>query len=309
MELISPPTLKKGYTVGIIAPARKVVKEEIEPALTMLNDWGLNVKLGTHIFGEYNQFSGTDTERASDFKQMVEDPSIKAILCARGGYGTVRLLDHINLRALQREPKWIIGFSDVTVLHSILNAWFKVETIHGIMAINFPSDGLPNLSTESLRRVLFGEPQVYRINYHKFNRLGQCKGELCGGNLSILASIAGTDADISTNGKILFIEDLDEYLYHIDRMMMNLKRSGKLKDLAGLIVGGMTDMNDNTIPFGRSAYQIIHEAVAEYNYPVCFDFPAGHQKDNVALIMGRIAELNIKQNGSCLAFSPANCKI
>lgn len=309
MELISPPILKAGDAVGIVAPARKITWEEVQPALTLLQSWRLRVVMGDHLFGDYHQFSGTDKQRGRDFQQMIENPEIKAILCARGGYGTIKLLDYINLRDLQREPKWLVGYSDITVLHSILNSWFKMETIHGTMPINFPSSGVSSISTESLRRVLFGESPIYNFQAHQLNRTGIAKGELCGGNLSVLYSISATDADIITNDKILFIEDLDEYLYHIDRMMMNLRRSGKLSGLAGLVVGGMTSMNDNTIPFGRNAYEIIRLAVADYNYPVCFGFPAGHQDENLALIMGRSATLNVQDNECSLAFEPAVCKL
>ena len=305
MNFISPPILQKGDVVGIVAPARKVSREEIATAITMLESWGLKVVLGKNIFGEYNQFSGTDSERAADFQSMIENHQIKAIICARGGYGSVRILSQIDLRYLQREPKWVVGYSDVTVFHGMLNSWYMMESIHGIMPINFPADGKPNISTESLRNVLFGETPTYNAQAHPFNRYGSASGYLIGGNLSILYSICGSDADVITEGKILFIEDLDEYLYHIDRMMMNLKRNGKLRGLAGLIVGGMTDMNDNTIPYGKSALEIIRELVEGYKYPVCFDFPAGHQKENVALIMGRSVNLKVDDNGTTLEFLPA----
>jgi muramoyltetrapeptide carboxypeptidase len=309
MELISPPILKPGDTVGIVAPARKVERADIDGAIRIFESWGLTVVLGNNLFEEQNQYSGTDSQRASDFQSMIVNPEVKAIICARGGYGSMRLLEEISFRQLQREPKWVVGYSDITVFHGILNSWFMMETIHGIMPINFPKDGVSNLSTESLRKVLFGDSPEYNIPYHPLNREGFAKGPLCGGNLSILNSLSGTDADIITNDKILFIEDLDEYLYHIDRMMMTLKRSGKLKVLAGLVVGGMTDMRDNPIPFGKDALQIIREAVDDYDYPVCFNFPAGHQGDNLALIMGRSASLRVKENGSCLAFSPSSCEI
>ncbi|MDY0255412.1 MAG: LD-carboxypeptidase [Tenuifilaceae bacterium] len=309
MELISPPILKKGDTVGIVAPARRVIREEIEPAIKIFESWGLKVKLGANIFGAYNQFSGTDIERAADFQSMIDDAEVKAIICARGGYGTIRLLDHINLRYLQRDPKWVVGYSDITVLHSILNSWFKMETIHGPMPINFPQNGTDNSSTRSLQRVLFGECPSYNIAPHESNRSGMAEGELCGGNLSILYSIAGTDADINTSNKVLFIEDLDEYLYHVDRMMMNLKRSGKLSQLAGLVIGGMTSMKDNTIPYGQGAIEIISNAVAEYDYPVCFGFPAGHLDENLALMLGRNVTLKVANDGVQLSFSAPACEL
>ncbi len=305
MNFISPSILQKGDAVGIVAPARKVSREEIAVSIAMFESWGLKVVLGKNLFGELNQFSGTDTERAADFQSMIENPQVKAIVCARGGYGSVRILNHLDLRSLQREPKWVIGYSDITVFHGILNSWYMMESIHGIMPINFPVDGKPNISTESLRRVLFGETPTYNALVHPFNRYGSASGKLIGGNLSILYSLSGSDADMITEGKILFIEDLDEYLYHIDRMMMNLKRSGKLRGISGLIVGGMIDMNDNAIPYGKTALEIIRETVAEYQYPVCFGFPTGHQKENVALLMGRMATLKVDEKGTSLEFLPA----
>lgn len=302
MNFISPPILKKGDAVGIVAPARKVSREEISASIAMFESWGLKVVLGKNLFGELNQFSGTDSERAADFQLMIENPQVKAIVCARGGYGSVRILNNLTLRDLQREPKWVIGYSDITVFHAMLNSWYMMESIHGIMPINFPENGESNISTESLRRVLFGETPTYNAQPHPFNRYGSASGKLIGGNLSILYSLSGSDAEIITEGKILFIEDLDEYLYHIDRMMMNLKRSGKLRGITGLIVGGMVDMNDNAIPYGKTALEIIHEAVADYHYPVCFGFPAGHQKENVALILGRMTTLKVDENGTSLKF-------
>lgn len=305
MNFISPPILKKGDAVGIVAPARKVSREEIAASIAMFESWGLKVMLGKNLFGEYNQFSGTDNERAADFQSMIENPQVKAIVCARGGYGSVRILNDIDLRHLQREPKWVVGYSDITVFHGILNSWYMMESVHGIMPINFPADGKPTISTESLRRVLFGETPTYTTPAHPFNRFGSACGNLIGGNLSILYSLSGSDADMITEEKILLIEDLDEYLYHIDRMMINLKRSGKLRGLAGLIVGGMIGMNDNDIPYGKTALEIIRETVDEYQYPVCFGFPAGHQNENVALIMGRMATLRVDENGTSLEFLPA----
>ncbi len=309
MELITPPTLIEGDLVGIVAPARKVSEEEVLPAINLLNSWGLKVLLSKNIYGSYNQFSGTDEERAADFQEMIDDSKVKAIFCARGGYGSIRLLDLLDLRALQRNPKWVIGYSDITVFHGMLNTWFFLETIHGTMPLNFPKDGSENLSTQSLRRVLFGESPTYHAPSHEFNRLGTAEGLLTGGNLSILYSVAGTDADITTDGKILFIEDLDEYLYHVDRMIMNLKHSGKFTNLAGLVVGSMNSMNDNTISFGKSAYEIIKECVASYDFPVCFGFPAGHEEPNLAMVMARKVKLIVDENGATLSFSPPSCTL
>ncbi len=289
MGSIQPPFLKKGDKIGIVACARKVSKEEMDPAIEILKNWGLEVVLGKNLFQADNQFAGTDKERADDLQILLNDNSIKAIISARGGYGTVRIIDKIDFGAFVKHPKWIIGYSDITVLHSHLHT-MGYQTIHSTMPINFSKNAE---ATESLRKALFGEKVTYEIESDLFNKKGNAEGELIGGNLSILYSITGSVSDIHTDGKILFLEDLDEYLYHIDRMMMNLKRSGKLSRLAGLIVGGMSDMKDNAIPFGKSTEEIILDAVKEYNYPVCFHFPAGHIDRNLALPLGKKIKLEV----------------
>lgn len=292
VKLIQPLYLKKGDKIGIVACARKISREEIQPAVDILKSWELEVVLGNNLFNADNQFSGTDNERAEDLQQMLDDSSIKAIISARGGYGTIRIIDLLDFSKFKQNPKWIIGYSDITVLHShIHNLGF--ETIHATMPINFMVD---KEATESLRRALFGEKIEYNFESHPLNRNDKAEGQLIGGNLSLLYALSGSISDIDTQGKILFIEDLDEYLYHIDRMMINLKRSGKLKNLAGLIVGGMTDMKDNTIPFGKSAEEIILDTVKEYDYPVCFNFPAGHIDKNMALIFGKKLTFEVKEN-------------
>jgi muramoyltetrapeptide carboxypeptidase len=300
--MISPGYLKKGDRIGIIAPARKVAEHEMAPAINKFREWGLEVVIGDNLFNEFNQFAGFDDERAEDLQQMLNSSSIRAVICARGGYGTVRIIDSLSFENFVKNPKWLIGFSDATVLLSHIHSNFGIETIHAEMPINFPKDGSDNLSTESLRKCLFGEKIEYSYKLSHCSRKGQAKGLLVGGNLSILYSLAGSGSDINTDGKILFIEDIDEYLYHIDRMMVNLKRSGKLSRLAGLIAGGFTDMKDNLVPFGKSAVRIVYEAVGEYGYPVCFDFPAGHIPENAALIMGREAELEVTSSQISLKF-------
>ena len=272
-------------------------------AISTIRSWGLNVVTGPHLFGENNQYSGTDAERAEDLQKMLDDIEIKAIICARGGYGTVRIIDKLDFSIFEQHPKWIVGYSDVTVLHSHIQTQFGIETLHAIMPINFTEEGSQE-AIESLRKGLFGEPLSYSVGPYSLNQQGNVSGILTGGNLSILYSLTGTGSDIQTEGKILFIEDLDEYLYHIDRMMMNLKRSGKLSGLKALVVGGMTKMNDNTIPFGRQAEEILSEYTREAGIPVCFNFPAGHFPDNRALIMGREAQLNIEAGGVSLQFLP-----
>lgn len=282
--MITPPYLKKGDKIGIVAPARKISREELRPAIDIFSSWGLEVVLGKNIFNQQNQFSGSDEQRAEDLQAMLDDSSVKAIISARGGYGTVRIIDKLNFSLFQKNPKWIIGYSDITVLHSHIHTNFGIETLHATMPINFSQN---QEAVETLRKSLFGEPLNYQIENHSLNKKGKAEGILIGGNLSLLYALCGSKSDLDTKGKILFIEDLDEYLYHIDRMMMNLKRSGKLENLAGIIVGGMSDMKDNLVPFGKNAEEIILDAVKEYDFPVCFNFPAGHIDRNLALIFGR----------------------
>lgn len=298
LTMITPPHLKTGDKVAIIATARKVSYAEMEPAIAQLKAWGLKVLTGNYLTAESNQFAGTDQERTADFQQMLDDADVKAIFCARGGYGSVRIIDRLDFTHFVVSPKWIVGYSDITVFHAHINRNFGIETLHGTMPINFPPDGRETPSTESLRKALFGEDIQYRFASHPLNRMGNASGEVMGGNLSMLYSLSGSISDADTEGKILFIEDVDEYLYHIDRMMMNLKRAGKLSHLAGLVVGGLSGMNDNTIPYGFTAEQIIADAVAEYDYPVSFNFPAGHQDNNFSLIMGRQAVLSVADETS-----------
>ena len=294
----TPSALKKGDKIGIVACARKISKEELQPAVEVFNNWGLEVVYGKKLFNADHQFSGTDTERAEDLQSMLDDASVKAVISARGGYGTVRIIDKIDFTAFRNDPKWLIGYSDLTVLHShVYN--LGVETLHATMPINFPVNAE---AVETLRKVLFGEKLSYEIEAHPLNRSGNAEAELVGGNLSLLYALSGSVSDLDTKGKILFIEDLDEYLYHIDRMMFNLKRSGKLENLAGLIVGGMSDMKDNAVPFGKTAEEIVLEAVREYDFPVCFNFPAGHVDRNLALIIGRKVKLEVTSGKSTLVF-------
>lgn len=285
--MTTPPYLKKGDRIAIVSPARKITPAEVEPAIRMFRAWGLDVVEGEHLYASWSQFAGSDDQRKADFQRMLDDDSIRAIVCSRGGYGTVRIIDQLDFTGFVNNPKWIVGYSDVTVLHSHIHRHFGIETLHAIMPVNFKDkcDGNPSINT--LKKVLFGKEIRYSFPVSPHDRKGSGKGQLVGGNLSILYSLTNTNSDISTHGKILFLEDLDEYLYHIDRMMMNLRRSGKLEGLAGLIVGGMTQMHDNEVPYDKTANGIIAEAVEDYLYPVCYDFPAGHLDDNRALILGR----------------------
>ncbi|MFC4738557.1 LD-carboxypeptidase [Flavobacterium ponti] len=294
-----PPYLKKGDTVAIVCTARKFFPEDAIPAKELLESWGLKTKLGTTIGLDSCQLGGTDLERAADFQNMMDDENIKAIWCARGGYGTVRMVDLLDFTKFNKNPKWIMGFSDVTVLHSQANAE-RVASMHCIMPFTVPkaSDEVK----ETLRKALFGEKMEYIIPSKPYDIQGKASGELVGGNLSILYSLLGSKSSLDTKNKILFIEDLDEYLYHIDRMMQNVKRNGYFENLKGLIVGGMTDMHDNEIPFGQNAVQIITAIAKEYNIPVCFDFPAGHVKDNRALQLGKQVDFEVNEKEVFLKF-------
>ncbi|RLD61174.1 MAG: LD-carboxypeptidase [Bacteroidetes bacterium] len=289
----TPPYLKSGDKIAIVAPAGKIAKDKIDTAIQTLESWGLKVIAGEYLFGSFHQFSATDDDRDIDFQKMLYNDSVRAILCARGGYGSNRIVDYLEFTNLAKSPKWIIGFSDITVFHSHIHTNFQVETIHGTMASGLNGDKKNNLSIDSLRKALFGEKLNYQLKAHPQNRKGNAEGLLTGGNLAILCSLIGTPSDIETSGKILFIEDVGEYLYRLDRMMWQLKRAGKLENIAGLVVGGLTEMKDNETPFGKTAHEIISDCIREYDYPVCFDFPAGHQDDNRAMIFGRNVRLEI----------------
>ncbi|MBT3571413.1 MAG: LD-carboxypeptidase [Flavobacteriales bacterium] len=295
--MIFPEKLKIGDKIGIISPARKITLNELDPAIKTIESWELKVELGSNLFEVDNQFSGTIEQRSTDLQTMIDDDSIKAILCARGGYGTVQIIDNIDFSKLKNNPKWIVGYSDVTVLHSHLNK-LGIASLHATMPINFKTNAKESLA--SLKNGLFGNENNILCGPHPFNKFGKVEAEVVGGNLSILYSLLGSNSDVDTDGKILFIEDLDEYLYHIDRMMMNLKRNGKFTKLKGLVVGSMSDMNDNTIPFGKTAEEIILEYIKEFNFPVCFNFPAGHLDDNRTLVFGKECTLEINENGVIL---------
>jgi muramoyltetrapeptide carboxypeptidase len=297
---VTPPYLRAGDKVGIVCTARKTGRLEIDHAVRKLKSWKLEPVIGNSVGASLNQFAGDDWFRARDVQWMMENPEIRAIFCARGGYGTVRIVDKLTYAPLVKNPKWMIGFSDVTVLHSHIHSQLNIETVHGPMAINFKSSSKDSLN--SLRDVLFGKKVSYKVKSHSLNIFGKGKGQLVGGNLSVLYSICGSRSDISTKGKILLLEDLDEYLYHVDRMMMQLKRTNKLRNLAGMIVGGFTKMKDNETPYGMNALEIIHDHAKEYGYPVAFGFPSGHIMDNRAMILGRQVTLDVSAKGSSVNF-------
>lgn len=293
-----PPYLKKGDTIGIVCPAGAMPVEKVSECIRILNDdWGFTTKVGKTVGRSYNYFSGKDEIRLNDFQSMLDDDSIKAILCARGGYGTGRIIDRLDFSRFRKKPKWIIGFSDVTVFHSHIVSNFKIATLHAPMANAFNDNGYRSEFVRSLKNALTGKKLKYKVPVHPKNRRGKSTGELVGGNLALLAHLTGTKSDIKTAGRILFLEDVGEYLYNIDRMMYQLKRSGKLDKLKGLIIGGFTDSKDTETAFGQSAYEIISELVKEYDYPVCFGFPVSHGKENVALKTGVICSLNVGKSG------------
>ncbi|MFQ3174937.1 MAG: muramoyltetrapeptide carboxypeptidase [Flavobacterium sp.] len=297
--MTTPPVLQKGDTIAILATARKNIDDNLKPAIDLLHSWGLEVIIGNTIGLDDNQLAGTDAQRAADFQLQLDNPNIKGIWCVKGGYGTVRIIDLLDFTKFRQNPKWIIGFSDVTVLHNHLNT-MGFKSIHGIMPITVARASAE--AVESLRLALFGNQLTYQITPDPMNRIGTATGELVGGNLSILYSLLGSKSAIDCTDKILFIEDLDEYLYHIDRMMMNLKRNGCLENIKGIIVGSMSKMRDNEIPWGKNAVQIVEGVIKTYNIPVLYGFPAGHIRDNRALILGSKVHLNVGNNTSSVIF-------
>ena len=300
MSVQFPAPLQAGQRVALVSPARKISATELAPAIATLQSWGLDVVLGESIAGDHHQFAGDDDLRRRDFQQQLDDPTIRAILCARGGYGTARIVDGLDFTGFAAAPKWVAGFSDVTVLNSHLLAR-GYASIHGVMPVLFHQAG-GEQALETLRRALFGEAfQSIEVAPHPLNRPGTATGELVGGNLSLLQTITGTPSQASFAGRILFLEDLDEYLYHIDRMLLHLHRSGQLAGLAGLVVGHFSDMRDNTIPFGTTAWEIIDRYARMYSFPVGYGFPTGHEADNLALVVGQPATLTVTAEGARLS--------
>jgi muramoyltetrapeptide carboxypeptidase len=299
MSISFPPALHAGQRVAIVSPARKISAAELAPAIATLQSWGLEVVLGDSIAGDHHQFAGDDDLRRRDFQQQLDDPSIRAILCARGGYGTARIVDGLDFTAFNTQPKWVAGFSDITVLNAHLLA-LGHASIHGVMPVLFHQEG-GELALETLRRALFGEGfQPVAVVPHPLNRSGTATGALVGGNLSLLQTITGTASQASFAGRILFLEDLDEYLYHIDRMMLHLHRSGQLAGLGGLVVGHFSAMRDNAIPFGSTALEIIDRYARMYDFPVGYGFPVGHEADNLALVVGQTVTLVVDEAGARL---------
>lgn len=303
---ISPPVLKAGDVIGITAPAGYITTEEIRSAVQKMESWGYKIKIGETINKRDFTFGGTDEERAKDLQQMLDDPKIKAIMCARGGYGVVRIIDKLNWEKFKAKPKWIIGFSDATVFHSHLNKNFGIASIHSKMCNSFPDDWslaepIQIETIESIQLALSGKKMKYSVTPNPKNKLGRAEGILIGGNLKMLETLAGTRSDINTAAKILFVEDTGEYMYNVDRMFWNLKRTGKLSQLKGLIIGGFKiKVDEDSDDFGRTLQDVVLEKVKNYRYPVCFDFPVGHQKNNYALKCGVKHKLSISPDNVTL---------
>ncbi len=301
--MLTPPYLKKGDTIGIVSPAAGILPERLENAEQVIASYGYKVVTGKHAASARHQYAGTDAERAADFQRMLDDDRVKMILCSRGGYGSVRIIDRLDFSRFAKQPKWIVGYSDITVFHAHLFGNYGIETLHATMPLNFGNYGEEDHSVGLLFAAASGEKIRYETTTGSLNRTGKADARLVGGNLSVLCSLAGSRSDVDTLGKVLFLEDVGEHLYRLDRMLWTLKRAGKLKNLAGLIVGGLTAMTDNEPGFGKTPREIIAEAVSQYDYPVCFGFPAGHQPENYPLIIGRKVILEVSEDKTTIEFS------
>lgn len=297
-----PPYLKKGDIIGITAPAGFITQEEIQPAMQVMQNWGYRIVIGDTIGKRDFTFGGTDEERSNDLQKMLDDPKIKAIMCARGGYGSIRIVDRLNWTKFKIHPKWIIGFSDITVLHNHIHNNLQIASIHSKMTNSFPdnwsaAEAIQIETINSIQEALSGKKMKYAMLPNEKNKFGVADGILIGGNLKTIESLSGSASDIKTDGKILFVEDTGEYLYSIDRMFWNLKRTGKLKNLKALIVGGFKIKPDDPgEEFGKTIEEIVLEKIKSYTYPVCFDFPVGHQRNNFALKCGVRHRLSVKED-------------
>lgn len=303
-KLVQPSYLKAGDTVAIVAPSGVLLNRnnEVTLATNLLKGWGLHVVIGNHVFKKHGHFAGTDLERAEDFQEALDNPKIKAIWCARGGYGTVRILDKLDYTKFRQNPKWLLGYSDITALHNQFHN-LGYESIHTLMCTSLNEDvsGLEKTIT-TFKEAIFGKNLAYTLAGSPYNKSGSSTAPLVGGNLTMLHTMLGSGTSIDTSGKILFIEEIGEYAYHIDRMLQSLKRAGYFENCKGLLVGDITKVRKNTTEFGRTIEEIILDAVAEYNFPVAFNMPAGHEKDNRALILGRTLQLNVTKGQSSLKF-------
>jgi len=293
--IIIPPYLKKGNTVSITCPAGYMAAEKAQTCISTLQSWGFDVMVGKTLGSKSkNYFSGSDEIRKNEMQAMLDDENIHAILCGRGGYGVTRIIDELDFTKFKKKPKWIIGFSDITILHAHLYTKVKVASLHAPMAAAF-NEG-ENIYIQAWHKALIGKKAKFSCAAHSFNKCGTASAEIIGGNLSLLVHLIGTTSDMNTKNKILFIEDIGEHIYNVDRMLYQLKRSGKLDNLAGLIVGGFTNMQDTERPFGKKVYKLIKEITGPYNYPVCFGFPVSHQTENYALKVGLPYILKISKN-------------
>lgn len=302
-QLIQPELLKSGDTISILAPSGVLnnFDKKIEKAINIFKSWGLNVVLGNHIYDKNGHFAGTDKNREKDFQKALDNKNIKAIWCARGGYGAVRIIDKLNFDNYLKNPKWIIGFSDITVIHNKLN-FLNSESIHAMMITGFEDIGQNNDSLSKLKNVLFGDSLSYSIASNKNNKTGKSEGIIVGGNLTLIQSTIGSKTELKMKDKILFIEEIGEYAYHIDRMLYSLKRAGYFENCKGLIVGQISDVKKNTTDFGRSINELILDVLDEYNFPILFDFPAGHEKTNFPIILGRKVILDVSKPDSKVIF-------
>ena len=299
--MMIPSKLKPGDAVGIVAPARKISKTQLEPALNTLKNWGLEPVLSKNIFSSNHSYlAGTDSERCEDFQSMLDDKNIKAIFCARGGYGSTRILEAIDFSSLEKSPKWIVGFSDVTAFHLRLSM-FGLASIHGTMPIFFGREE-SQASVESIRSILFEGACEIEMLADEANRTGRAEGEVVGGNLSLIVDALNTPSDPDTKGKILVVEEVDEYYYKLDRMFTQLRRTDKLQELAGLLVGHMTDIKNSDLDFGETVQQIVNHAVRDYSFPIAFSFPSGHHEPNHAWIHGATAVLDVGVNKVVLSY-------
>ncbi len=294
--MIFPPNLHMGNTIGITCPAAPLSLENIQPMLTQLEQWGFKIVIGQTIGNSFHTFSDTDANRRKEFQHMLDDDSIDAILFGRGGYGVVRIIDGIDFSTFIKKPKWLVGYSDITCIHNHIHSNYNIATIHAHMSGGYMQENKDEASTQSILDVLTGKRIEYTCTTHPLNKQGVCSGVLTGGNLAVLSDLIGTNSDINTDGKIFCIEDIGEYSYNIDRMLWQLYKSNRLKNLAGLLVGGFTDTKNNDIPFFQSPYESVLEKITAYNYPVCFDFPIGHQARNMALKFGSNYTLNVANN-------------
>jgi len=303
-SLIQPPYLKAGDTVAIVAPSGilKHREREINQAVALLKSWGLHAIVGKHVFNKAHHFAGTDEERCEDLQNAMDDPKISAIWCARGGYGTVRILDQLDYTKFKKKPKWVIGYSDITALHNQLHNE-GIQSLHALMCVSLTKDiSEVKASVETFKSTLFGSPVNYTLEGSTYNRIGEASGQLVGGNLTILHTMLGSKTSIDTSGKILFIEEIGEYKYHIDRMLQSLKRAGYFENCKGVIVGDMSRMRKNTTLWGTSIEQLILDALAEYDFPITFNMPAGHEKDNRALVFGKEIQLTVGSSQSSVLF-------